>query len=104
MAVLKYLDLSTGHISEDNANLILETEGNILGEFGSYSDISIYGYPYEYGTFLRLGEITDDELVGIERYFPEFGKIITYCVNNEINMICFDKDAEVVNDFETFEW
>jgi|AntRauTorckE6833_2_1112554.scaffolds.fasta_scaffold121159_2 hypothetical protein len=96
---LNYLDLSTSHIKEENSNHVLETQSTI------FNDIGLFGYPYDSGSFISVGEIEETDIVHLfTTGFDDVAKILRYCVDNQISLIRFDRDAEIMNEFKSYEW
>lgn len=85
------LTLSTAHITSQTAEFI---------DKGLIKESNIHCYPKnEYGWFLNINSVT------IAQNLPEDLKnVINYAVNHGYSFICFDRDAEEIDDLETYEW
>lgn len=103
----KYLDISTGHVKDENRILFLET--NIHEYIGdNLSELSWFGFPYDTGTFISVctEDCSKDEVIeqlkaeGME----EIADILVYCLENDIKVIRFDANGEEMDDFPIFEW
>lgn len=103
MATQLYLDLSTSHVNPENAEEILNKKGSI---FSAEYDVNLYGYPYDAGTFISVGELDEEglDLLEHEGHYKEIVKILRYCKKFDCYLIRFDADAPVSKLFEEFEW
>lgn len=88
--VNQMITLSTGHISERTSNLL---------DDGSLNGIKIYKKE-EYGWIIYL---LDDSQY--EKTIPEDLKtVIRFAWNKGFTVICFDRDAETIDDLPVFYW
>ncbi len=87
----KYMDVSTGHITEHDKDL-LETEDEPCGT------VLIAKYPE--GFILSIGE---KELIE-DHFSPEFHAILDYARKQGCSIFRLDADGMVFPDFPTFDW
>ena len=98
--IKNYLDISTGHIKPENVDKILNKQGELPTE------TFLYGYPYDYGTFITIGSIENvDTLINdYNNGFDDIINIVRFCNRHNISLIRFDADAEKLEDFQTYDW
>ena len=109
--VRKYLDLSLAHITPNDYNMLEHiAQFNTLatGMFASTREEldNVIVYAYEYGFFIP---ITDKLLDDLEKhrtagYSDAFIKLIKYAKEKDCKLICLDRDAEISDELERFEW
>jgi hypothetical protein len=95
MAVRKFLELSTAHLSPA-ARKLLEAEGG---------DVNLSVSPHGgsrglYGWWLWAGSDRSD----MEGVPEELIRVMDYALAQECEWICFDCDAEAITDLPTWEW
>lgn len=98
MAIWKYLDASSAHITrEDNALLQQTTTSeNIPG---------CYVYPYDCGYFISVYPDSPTEEEKKESGFSEnFFKLVEYARKNECYILRIDADGDDIEEFEVFNW
>ncbi len=89
MAINKYLDLSTAHLTEREASML--TASNVLG---------VVIVPHTYGAFVNvaaaeLGDFSD---------VPNLLAVMKFAQANDCTWINFDADGETVATLPTFSW
>ena len=96
MKTFKMLDISTGHLSQQDVNLLEDTE-----------NLSFTCVSYEEGFFINLSlfetnlpQMKQEE----QRFSPEFFKIIKAALKEGCTHINFDRDGEEYEEFTKFEW
>ena len=90
MEISKMITVSTGHISKETAEL-LEND-NIYGLIVYQKD--------EYGWFIFLSE-EDDYYVSIP---DELLKLIKFAKDLGCSWLCLDRDGDVLEYLEVFDW
>ena len=98
MAVYKYLDVSTSHITK-NDNDILQascTSDRFPGCFV---------YHYDFGYFISVYSDAPSEEEKKESGLSEnFFKILDHARENECPLLLLDADGDILENFEEFEW
>lgn len=113
MPILTYLDLSTGHITDDDNRYLTEKNYDFLQD--NYVNLEPFGFrivPHQYGWFvsvpdIKAYDITPDEfkdMVISEGLSTFFADIILYAQGKECKWINLDCDADYQDDLPTFEW
>lgn len=95
--IYRYLDISTGHITKNDAEALKEQ----CGIRGAY----LIG-TYDEGWVLSLSETDDyegDETF-VDCYSPEFYQVLDYAKLQGCCLLRFDADGMEFPDFPTFEW
>ena len=103
MAILRLLDLSTGHLKQSDAQLL--SRNALLIEDAPTRIIS-----HDYGWFVNIVEESIDELN--ERmndftklsYSDEFIVIYKHAVMHNCSWINFDQDGELLDNLAQFNW
>lgn len=90
MEINKMLTVSTGHISKETAELL--DKDNIYGLVVYQKD--------EYGWFIFLSE-EDDYYAGIP---DELLKLIKFAKDLGCSWLCLDRDGDVLEYLEVFDW
>lgn len=87
LPIYKYLDLSTGHITNETANwLDTNPEGVIVYSKGGY------------GWFIHVSEEFDDEVP------KELVTVLEYARKKKCNWLVLDADGELIDELEHFDW
>lgn len=106
MPIYRYLDLSTGHLSEEEAN---EVCGGHCAPF-PFGDLEhsprVIGH--EYGAWVHVPEIaeqTDEEdTAALEKSRPNLAACLARARALDCNWINFDQDAGRDPELPTFDW
>lgn len=98
MEITKMLTVSTAHISEGTAKLLdKEVEADSLG-------INVYRKG-EYGWFIGVSADLSQCLNSCENEVPdELEKLIIFAADLGCDMLCIDRDGEVLPYFEVYLW
>jgi hypothetical protein len=102
MPVYRYLDLSTAHLTEREAN-----ELSLAYSFGDL-DHSPRVIPHDYGAWVNVPDLDgawdEQDTAALEKSRPNFAACIARARKLGCNWINFDADAEQDSDLPTFEW
>lgn len=93
--IYRYLDISTGHITKNDADLLKndhEPDGAYL--IGKYDE----GFILSIGEYVEVGNVVGKE------FSKEFNGIIQYAQLQGCCLLRFDADGMEFPDFPTFEW
>lgn len=102
MAVYRYLDVSTCHVTQKDMELLLVQ--------GERSDgLNVLAYPYDYGAFIPLSSDPDlvaefEERARERGYSESFFKLIQYARDNELRMVNLDADGDEIEGLDTHDW
>lgn len=102
--VRKYLDLSTGHMTHRDNELLatVNKEDALCG-----LDLPLVR-PFEYGNFVWVPDTEDRDQYesGYAKYgfSPEFIGVLRYARENGCDWVNFDRDADTCEDLPTFNW
>lgn len=90
----KILTLSTSNITEKDVSLLEKEKNFSIGDFG----FGLFMFTYK--------SMSDEEFFEWcpKEYSNAFKKIMKYARKNNCRYICFDCDADVLENFETFDW
>lgn len=108
MPILKFLDLSTAHITSKDAKLLKKytaAEGHPPGS-------ALIAYPYEYGWTVSTSGMLNDKadreecLAGMreEGFSEHFVNMMVYAADNETQMVRLDRDGDCEPGLPTFDW
>ncbi len=95
-AIRKYIDVSTGHILQKDAESLQDPK--------TFPGVA---YDYEYGAWVHVPiDDTEDQLSHYVDFgsSPEFINILREAAKQGIGWVRFDSDGEVHENFPTFEW
>ena len=85
--IAKILELSTGHITLDDNNMLKISMGLTCAQ-------------YEYGYFIHVPELESDEKF-MSRYSSDYSesfiKVLEYAKANDCRFICLDGDADLLD-------
>ena len=98
MAIYKYLDASTGHITkEDNA---------LLRQTSTSEDIpGCYVYPYDCGYFIAVyPDVPTEEEKNKSGLSENFFMVVNHARKNGCFLLRLDVDGNELEGFEIFEW
>jgi len=93
--VLKYLDISTGHITKKDNKLLAKGIESLVYD----------PYPYGYRVHVNQEDLMDDLLsmrrAGLSKYFRD---IIKWAYKKDMDWVQFDIDGPTYPKFKTFNW
>ena len=101
MEISKMLTISTAHIRKDTAEFIENVcRDNTLSKLIVYDKTARYnGCSEEYGWFIYCNVALPDLNV------PEdLLKVMCFARDNDCAWLCLDRDGEILDYFETYEW
>ncbi len=97
-----YLDLSTGHMTEKDRNLV---------DYYETEDVSPLIIPrivcHEYGCFMFLSEdVFEEHCEDLKEldFSDTFITVLKHAVKNGCYLINFDRDAETIDKLPVFDW
>lgn len=110
MPVLKYLDLSTAHVTAEDNALLADLTAPAPG------DTTPFGVEdHAYGHFLQVPEVllsetrknewgaARDEILGMG-FSEAFARLLEHAGANGCSLINLDRDGDLEPDLESFEW
>jgi hypothetical protein len=96
LPTLKYVDLSTAHITGEDAKL--------LGDPDVRDAAGLAVYENEYGFFIPVPPVGDYFTGRADGFSEEFCNLVQFCQEQDIELIRLDRDAQVVVGLPTFDW
>jgi hypothetical protein len=99
---MKYLDLSTSHLEENDCYLLDE-----CSDLKTINYIPLIVYKYPEGYFVYCGdsfELNDKDLLYEYGFSKQFQEIFKQSCNSIATFIRFDCDGFVHPSLQTFEW
>lgn len=94
--IFNYLDISTGHMTEEDDKLLKESEASLVV------------YSYEYGYFVHVPDLkTESSIIPAfrEHGFSEaFSKIMEYAQGKGFAFVRFDSDGAEYEELPMFNW
>ncbi len=104
MPINKFLELSTAHMKQ-KTDSILTKMNNPEPAVEMPRFVKVTGHHYGYILFLS-NEIDFDQLKQelLDKNISELLPIIRYAIKNKCYLILFDRDAEEMPMFSTFDW
>lgn len=88
--IAKMLTISTSHLSEQTFSML-----------AVYDFTPIVSYNYEFGTFIHI----PDNLDSYDSTMPrELIKCIEFAKENDCEWLRFDRDGDIIDELQTFEW
>lgn len=100
MPIYKYLDLSTGHLSE------YEMEA-VMANLADLPEAGPRVIPHDYGAWVNVEEPTEDSEerdAMIAGRYPSLWKCFQFARAFDCNWINFDQDAEFEEGLPTHDW
>ena len=96
--ISKMLTLSTAHLDEDAVRKLEdEAHAKETGDELAFADITVYE-KIDYGFFVYILEGNHEDL-------PEcLQQCIKVASDSGCSLICFDRDADTINELPTYEW
>jgi len=95
--IAKYLDLSTGHLTDPEVQAV-----------GANAPGLPYGIGHEYGAWLNMPQDTWDERDwdGVAKQYPNIVAVLRYArtLDKDVNWINFDGDGEKIDTLPFFNW
>lgn len=92
MAVYKYLDCSTAHVSFQEKTLL---ENHVL---------PFKVMDHDYGWWLNVQPFVEEDEEELHKRAPNIMRLIKHALELDCNWINLDADAEELEGFPTFDW
>ena len=93
---LKYLDLSTAHITKEDSEMLSDHDECHRG--------GLVVYDYEYGFFIPVCDELDGVQIRQAGFSDALAYIVELCQEQKIDLIRLDCDGEEIEGLPTFEW
>ena len=97
MQIERMITISTAHISEETEQLLIENAEN--NHFG----ISVYSKDV-YGFWIYVPNKLNNVIDNNEKLPDDLWNCIMLAINNGCTWLCLDRDGEIVDGLETFDW
>lgn len=100
-SVLTYLDLSTGNMTENDANLLTH-----MCEHGSRfkHDMPSSMMANQYGFWIPVVQEITRKTIKREGFSKHFATLYEYAKNKGYSGLLFDRDADLLDGFPSFDW
>ena len=95
MSVRNYLDLTTGHITE-NDNALL---------YNGHTSLSFT--EYEYGYYIPVPDMDDADKVRTlsdEGFSSAFIRLLSYAAGKDCSLINLDRDGHIADELPLYDW
>lgn len=97
MNIFKHADLSTGHITENDAKILTNNSETNLAP-----DVVVY--EYEYGFFIPILDHMDYKQIRSAGLSEAFVKILKRCKKEGVQLLRLDCDGSEDDKLQKFEW
>jgi hypothetical protein len=96
---VKSLDISTGHLTEQDNNLLQADADNNPGP-----NTPVAAYKYEYGYFVYVGEEAEDQTIKEYGYSDSFINILKKARELKCKYVQYDSDGIQYEDIPFYNW